>query len=157
MIFITGPASAGKTSLIKLLKEHLPKEKFDIHDIDEADKWTDDYVAWRDSKVEFWLKQSIKNRKKGIETILCGIIYPDAASKSPSYAAAQPVKFILLNTDAEELKQRFYQRMEGRINRQIEIGNELKAEVKSIDGAEIVETTSMTPELIMGNVIKKLS
>ncbi len=156
MIFITGPASAGKTSLIKLLKEHVPKEKFDIHDIDEADKWTDDYVAWRDSKVEYWLKQSIENRKKGIETILCGIIYPEAAAKSPSYAAAQPVKFILLNTNAEELRQRFYKRMEGRINRQIEIGKELSLEVQSIDGAEIVETTGMTPESIVGSLIKKL-
>ncbi len=76
MIFITGAASAGKTSLINRLKESLPSDKFDIHDIDEADKWGDDYESWRDAKVEFWLKQTIENRTKGIETILCGIIYP---------------------------------------------------------------------------------
>lgn len=156
MIFITGPASAGKTSLIKLLKEHLPKEKYDIHDIDEADKWTDDYIAWRDSKVEYWLKHSIENRKKGVETILCGIIYPDDVAKSPSYDKAQPVRYILLNADPEELKQRFYKRMEGRINRQIEIGKELALEVKSIDDGEIVETTGITTESITDIVIKKL-
>ena len=74
MIFITGAAGAGKSSVTRALKTHLPKDKFDIHDIDEADKWIDSYEDWRDAKIEHWLKVSIDNRKEGITTILCGIV-----------------------------------------------------------------------------------
>lgn len=157
MIFITGAASSGKTSLTKLLKAQLPSDKFDIHDIDEADRWSDDYEAWRDAKVEHWLKQSIENRKEGVETILCGIIYPEHAAKCPSYDAAQPVKYILLDASPEELTERFHKRMEGRINRQISISQELKKEVQDTENREVVETTNMAIEDIAGSVAGRLT
>jgi thymidylate kinase len=157
MIFITGAASAGKTSLIKLLKEQLPADKFDIHDIDEADGWTDDYEAWRDAKIEHWLKQSIKNKQKGIETILCGIIYPEHAEKCASYTQAQPVEYILLDADADTMRQRFYKRMESRINRQIEISKELKLELEAIDNKTVVDTTRLSVGDIAGVVASRLN
>lgn len=156
MIFITGSSSAGKTSLIEQLKEQLPRDKFDIHDIDEADKWTDNYESWRDAKIEHWLKQSIKNKKNGIETILCGIIYPEHVAKCDSFKDAQPIKYILLDASAEVIKARFYKRMESRINRQVEISNELKIELEDVDNRDIIDTTTLATEDIASIVTDKI-
>jgi thymidylate kinase len=141
MIFITGAASTGKTSIVKQLKELLPASKFDIHDIDEADKWKpDQYEQWRDAKVEHFLKLSITNREKGIETVLCGIIYPEQAKKSPSFKKAEPVRFIFLDASPETIKERFYKRWQLRIDRQIEIENELRMEIDHQEHASVVNT-----------------
>ncbi len=155
MIFITGAASAGKTSLIDRLKAQLPSDKFDIHDIDEADKWEDDYEAWRNAKIEQSLKQSIQNKKNGIETILCGIIYPEDVAKCHSFHDAGPIRYILLDASPEALKARFYMRLEGRINRQIEISNEIKKEILGIEGADIIDTSPLSTENITRLVTKK--
>ena len=112
MIFITGAASAGKTSVIRRLKEALPEGKFDIHDIDEADLWGDDYEGWRIKKIEYWLAKSIENRKHGIETILCGIIHPAIVEAAPSFVAAYPIEYILLEASPEVMAERFFKRKE---------------------------------------------
>lgn len=156
MIFITSAASAGKTSVVKLLKERLPSDKFDIHDIDEADKWGDDYEGWRNAKIEHWLKQSIKNRKKGVETILCGIIYPEHVIKSPSYAKAQPVKYVLLDATPEVIKDRYYKKMERWLNRQMEISKELKIELKNIKNKQVIDTNNINSDAVMEELIKHL-
>lgn len=156
MLFITGAANTGKSSLVKLLKEGLPSDKFDIHDIDEADRWTDDYESWRDAKIEHWLMQSIKNKKYGIETILCGIIYPDHVVKAPSYAEAKPVEYILLDATPEAIKGRYYKKMEPWLSRQIEISQEIKTELQGIEDKQIVDTTSATSDGIAESLIRKL-
>lgn len=156
MIFITGASSVGKTSLIKRLKEQLPSDKFDIHDIDEADKWGDDYESWRDAKIEYWLKQSIKNREKGIETILCGIIYPEHVIKAPSYTEAQPVEYVLLDATPKAIEERFYKRKRSWLGRQMEISQELKKELQQIENKHIVDTNSVTSDDVAENLVKHL-
>lgn len=156
MIFITGASSTGKTSLIKRLKEQLPSDKFDIHDIDEADKWGDDYEGWRDAKIEYWLKQSIKNRGKGIETILCGIIYPEHVTKAPSYDEAQPVEYVLLDATPKAIEERFYKRKQSWLNRQMEISQELKKELQQVKNKHIVDTNSITSDDVAESLVKHL-
>ncbi len=156
MIFIIGAASVGKTSLVNQLKEKLPARKFDIHDIDEADLWTDSYEKWRDAKIEHWLKQSIINRENGIETILCGIIYPAHVVKSSSYGLAKPVEYILLDAHADAIKERFYKRMESKINKQVEIAGELKSELQTVKNKQVVDTTDLSIEDIANTVLKTI-
>ena len=156
MIFITGAASTGKTSIVKRLKELLPNDKFDIHDIDEADKWGDDYEGWRDAKIEHWLKQSIENRKKGMETILCGIIYPEHVIKSRSYAKAGQVKYVLLDATPEAIKERYYKKMERWLNRQMEISKELKSELQNVKNKQVIDTDSITSDAVAENLAKHL-
>jgi len=156
MIFITGAASAGKTSVVKLLKQHLPSDKFDIHDIDEADRWTDDYENWRDAKIEHWLKQSIENREKGVETILCGIIYPEHVVKSPSYTEAEPVKYVLLDATPEVIKERYYKKMQPWLNRQMEISKDLKGELQNLENNQIIDTTNISSDVVAENLIKQI-
>jgi len=152
MIIITGAASAGKTSLIKRLKGQLPSDKYDIHDIDEADRWTDSYEDWRDAKIEYWLKQSIENHKRGIETILCGIIYPEHVTNLPSYAEAKPVEYINLDATPEEITERFLKRRQRWLNRQIEISKELRDELQNTENAHIIDTTGVDPDEIASKV-----
>lgn len=156
MIFITGASSAGKTSLIDRLKKQLSRTKFDIHDIDEADRWTDNYEEWRDAKIEFWLQQSIKNREKGIETILCGIIYPKHVIRSPSYEAAAPVRYILLDADEGAIRERSYKRIESRISTQLAIAKDLKGELEDLKNKQIINTTNLSIENIAITLSKKL-
>ncbi len=107
IIFITGTGGAGKTTLIADLKRDLPAEKFDIHDIDEADRWGDNanYSAWRRAKIEYYLEQSKKNDKKGIDTILCGIIFPQGVLNSEVYPGAS-ARFILLDAEPDSIASR---------------------------------------------------
>lgn len=156
MIFITGASSAGKTSLIKRLKEQLPSDKFDIHDIDEADKWGDDYESWRDAKIEYWLKQSIRNREKGVETILCGIIYPEHVMKAPSYTEAQPIEFVLLDAAPKVIKERYYKKRQPWLARQMEISQELKSELQHIQNTHIIDTNSITSDDVAEKLVKRL-
>jgi len=107
IIFITGTGGVGKTTLITGLKRELPADKFDIHDIDEADRWGDNsnYPAWRRAKIEFYLEQSKKNDIVGIDTILCGIIFPQGVLNSEVYEGAS-ARFILLDAEPDSIASR---------------------------------------------------
>lgn len=153
MIVITGAASTGKSSLVNELKEKLSGDKFDIHDIDEADRWGDDYEAWRDAKVEYWLKQSIENRKLGIETILCGIIYPKHVVKSPAYAYAAPVEYINLDATPDVITQRYLKRRQVWLDRQIEISKELREELQVAENAQIIDTSNIPSSEVAERVV----
>lgn len=157
MIFITGAASAGKTSAIRLLKEMLPDDKFDIHDIDEADRWAGDYEAWRDAKIEYWLKQSIENKKKGIETILCGIIYPEHVVNAHSYAEAEPVEYILLDATPEAIRERYYKKMEPWLNRQMEISKELRTELAGLENKQVVDTVNASTVEVAQAIVSRIN
>ncbi len=95
IIVVTGAGGSGKSILIKGLKKVMLSTKYDIHDIDEADHWGDEknYPAWKQAKIEYYLERSKKNDNEGIDTILCGIIFPQnvltqkhiVASRSGSY------------------------------------------------------------------------
>jgi thymidylate kinase len=168
MIFITGASSTGKSTLIKHLKEVLPKDKYDVHDIDEADLWTDDYPAWRNEKIDYWLKQSLTNTKAGITTILGGIIYPDNVMQAPTYEPDIPLSYILLHASPEVITQRFNSRystkkraamtaeqrteLETRLKRQIEISDELKTAYEKLQGVTIIDTSDLSPEEVLRKV-----
>jgi adenylate kinase family enzyme len=176
MIFITGAAGAGKSSVVRALKARLPQNKFDIHDIDEADKWDDGYESWRDAKIEHWLKQSIDNRKHGITTILCGIIYPDHVEKAPSYASASPVSYVLLDIPASIVTERNLEKHtlgtaeEKRLGRfepdskwdrwakrQMEITVELRRECGNLENTEVFDPATRTADEIAGEIAKRIA
>lgn len=173
MIIITGAAAAGKSTVTRLLKEYLPKEKFDIHDIDESDKWTNSYEAWRDAKVEYWLRRSVGSKKAGITTILCGIIYPENVRQGGSYKAAAPVRYFLLDVTPEVLTQRYLSkvgskeekltgkaepgtRVERGLKRQIEITAELRQAYKNVEHAHIIDTNDTPARVIAESIEKQL-
>lgn len=158
MIFITGAASTGKSSIVKALKERLPEDKFDVHDIDETDRWeADKYEEWRNAKVEHYLRESVVNRKEGVETILCGIIYPEQVKKSLSYEQAKPVKFIFIDASPEAITERFHKRWQSKIDCHIEIENELRSEIESLQNKTVVETSNIPSDSAADQVIEALN
>jgi broad-specificity NMP kinase len=169
MIIITGAAATGKSTVTRLLREQLPKNKFDIHDIDESDKWTNSYEEWRDAKIEYWLRRSISSNEAGITTVLCGIIYPENVTTAAYYTDSLPIKYFLLDASPEAITDRFKQKLEAQqksgvkgrnqisdkaawLKRQIEISQELRQEYAKIDTAIIIDTTDMTVEDVLAKV-----
>ena len=169
MIIITGAAATGKSTVTRLLRELLPKDKFDIHDIDESDKWTNSYEEWRDAKVEYWLRRSISSNKAGITTVLCGIIYPENVRATTYYNGAIPIKYFLLDASPEAITSRFEQKLEAQeksgvkgrnqindkaawLKRQIEISQELRREYERMSEATVIDTTDLSIEEVLANI-----
>jgi thymidylate kinase len=174
MIIITGAAATGKSTVTRLLREQLPKDKFDIHDIDESDKWTNSYEEWRDAKIEYWLRRSISSNKAGITTVLCGIIYPENVRATNYYNGAIPIKYFLLDASLEAITSRFKRKLEAQeksglkgrnqiddkeawLKRQIEISLELREEYGQIDDATVIDTVNLPVDEVVGKIKQALA
>jgi thymidylate kinase len=174
MIFITGAAAAGKSTVTKLLKDRLPSHEFDIHDIDESDKWTNDYEDWRDAKIEYWMRRSISSQKANIATTLCGIIYPEHVEASAYYKTTPVIQYFLLDAPAEAITARFKQKLidrakngnQGRnqvknvdswLKRQIEISTELREIYQNLPEAVVIDTSKTTAEEVADQIMVKIS
>lgn len=167
MIFITGAANVGKTSLVNQLKRELPSAKFDIHDIDETGRWSGDYIAWRNEIIEHWLRQSIVNNSAGTQTILCGIISPEDVCKLTSHGESTDVVYILLDATADDIYSRFKQKRLKNSNKlfqdngalhvaaQIEVAKRLKKSVQQNHGL-IIDTHNKTKEEVAEQVLESI-
>jgi adenylate kinase family enzyme len=170
MIIITGAAATGKSTVTRLMREQLPKDKFDIHDIDESDKWTNSYEEWRDAKIDYWLRRSISSNEAGITTALCGIIYPKNVTDADYYTDALPMKYFLLDAMPNTITTRFKLKLEAQeksglkgrnqiddkeawLKRQIEISRELRQEYGQMANATIIETTDLGIEDVLAKVM----
>lgn len=169
IILITGAGGAGKSTLIAGLKRELAADKYDIHDIDEADRWGDNsnYPAWMRAKIEHYLEQSKKNDKDGIDTILCGIIFPQGVLNSEMYEGAS-ARFILLDAGPDSIASRLRVRhktatedwlREAEAN-QAETALSLKKTFSDKPGVrlrerpsvELIDTTHLSPDEVLSKV-----
>ena len=165
LIFITGAAGVGKSSVTKLLQEQLPKDTYALHDIDESDKWTNDYEAWRDSKIDYWLQRGRSSDEAGITTSLCGIIYPENVEKAPSFSEDVLIQYILLDASADVITKRLLSkygtederrefdaektgRMKRKLKRQLEIADELRSVYTNRQDAYIIDTNRVLSEVV---------
>lgn len=166
MIFITGAGNVGKSSTTRILKQQLATDRYDIHDIDEADLWGDDYEGWKAKKVEYWLQQSIKNDEEGKSTILCGIIYPRDVRQAASYAKAHILVYFLLDADPDEIRKRWAKHygdrfkeapVQSKMNRHLEIAKELRDAYTGVKPAHVIDTTREGAEEVAEQIIKALT
>lgn len=105
--FITGVNGAGKSTLVPILKKSLGKD-FIVYDFDELGVPVKVDKKWRQKTTRHWLKQSGKNNKKAIATIVCGLVWPKEV-----YSLARSRKNIsiyLLDISAKEIKLRLKKR-----------------------------------------------
>ncbi len=77
-IFITGAEGTGKTSLIPYLKKDL---NFEIHDFDEVGVPSNPPLQWRLDTTKYWLKIANENKKKGKNTLIAGLIFPEEVER----------------------------------------------------------------------------
>ncbi len=102
--FITGVCGTGKTTALSLLKNLLPKDKYDLHDLDERGVPKNGGRTWRFEETKYLISIGKENTEKGITTIISGFSRP---SETKDLAPEQKnISFILLDADAKTIEQR---------------------------------------------------
>lgn len=98
--FITGVNSAGKSTLVPLLRDKLPNN-FLVYDFDERGVPENVNSTWRKKETKYWLLKATRNAKKGSNTIVCGLTLPNEI-----YSLSKNVKIILLDISSQGISQR---------------------------------------------------
>lgn len=106
-VFVTGAEGCGKTSLIPFLKDEL--EGFRINDFDEVGVPDNPPLQWRLDTTKYWLKIANNNQKKGLDTLVAGLIFPCEVEKYEEHKSLD-ITFILLDISVEERKKRLIKR-----------------------------------------------
>jgi thymidylate kinase len=104
--FITGVNTAGKSTMVPLLKKNL-SSYFDIHDFDERGVPDNVDGKWRQKETKYWLRVGIRNIKKEISTIVCGLSLPEEIFK---VSKSKKIKIAFLDVSAKEISKRLRKR-----------------------------------------------
>ncbi|MDA0790029.1 MAG: hypothetical protein O2780_11290 [Proteobacteria bacterium] len=71
LLFVTGAAGSGKTTMVPGLRKKFPE--YDVHDFDErALRSGRADTRRRQEQTEFWINRAIENQHQGKDTIICG-------------------------------------------------------------------------------------
>jgi broad-specificity NMP kinase len=104
---VIGSSGIGKTTLLPLLKEMLPRN-FIVYDFDE--KLTKEVTRdnnlldeWRVSTTKYWADISVKNEETGKSTVIMGLMYPSEIEET-FHAIAHSI--IMLTCMDKELENR---------------------------------------------------
>jgi energy-coupling factor transporter ATP-binding protein EcfA2 len=100
--FIIGANGVGKSTLLHLLADLLPKDRFDLHDFDERGVPDNADKAWRMNETTHWLEVGEKNRAKNVSTVVCGFAKPAEIGDG--------AETILLDVDGPPLEARLRKR-----------------------------------------------
>ena len=151
-IFITGAEGTGKTSLLPYLKKDL---NFEIHDFDEVGVPSNPPLQWRLDTTKYWLKIANENKKKGKNTLIAGLIFPEEVERYDEYGSLN-IEFILLDISKEERKKRLVKRKsEQELIEESERINELKKQFeKTKFKTNIINVNSKTIEETAEEIIK---
>ncbi len=106
--FITGVCGTGKTTVLKVLKELLPKNSFDLHDLDERGIPKNAGREWRINETKYLISVGEDNLKKGLSTVVSGFSRPSEVKDL--IPTLDNVFFILLDANAETIKNRIFNR-----------------------------------------------
>lgn len=118
ILFITGISTAGKTTAYENLKKDPELTEIKFHDVDETGIPQAGKGAWRVYKSEEYLHTAKQDYKKGISTVLAGIIPPHEVIEYKTYDKALNVHFILLNINADIFKKRMDVRLKNQSQKQ---------------------------------------
>ena len=106
--FITGAEGVGKTTILKSLIKKFPNMK--IHDFDEIGVPENPPLQWRLDTTLFWIREAIKNHRKGLSTCIIGLSFPSEIVKYKESRELGDIVFILLDVNEKERKFRLSKR-----------------------------------------------
>jgi len=109
IFFITGTNSAGKSTIVPLLKKSL-SGLFLVYDFDEVGVPKNVDAKWRQKTTNHWLDIGIKNAKKKITTVICGLTKPHEIYENIKKKNKVSVKICLLDVSANEITKRLKKR-----------------------------------------------
>ena len=164
--FITGVCGSGKTTALLLLKSLLPKDKYDLHDLDERGVPKGGGRAWRFEETKYLISLGKQNTEKGITTVISGFSRP---SETKDLAPEQKnISFILLDADSNTIEQRIlgrYPTEESRAKFTEKQGKSIEQFIQENTsftetmrreaheyGSYIIDTNNKTPEMIAGEI-----
>lgn len=113
---ITGCSAAGKTTTFKALqKSQRIGKSIAIHEIDEDGVPPVGRGPWQGFRVEQLLFDATERAKKGISSVICGIIFPHQITESIYYPDPKiaDVQFIMLSTTGALISERLREREKG--------------------------------------------
>ena len=157
LYFITGACGAGKSSILPYLKNRF--KKFDINDFDEMGVPVNPTAKWRRQTTSYWLNRALNNNKKGISTIIVGLLIPKEVKGLVKERFRMPIHFCLLDMNKKVRAKRLKER--GASEELIEDLEELigfkKWIIESDFNCFIVNTSNLTVKEVSNKVIKWIS
>ena len=172
--FITGVCGTGKTTVLSILKNILPKDLYDLHDLDERGVPKNGGRQWRLEETKHFISVGKENAEKGIVTIISGFFRPSEIKDiAPDQENAH---FILLDADSNTVEKRIHDRysteesrkkftdkhgktVEQFVQENISFTDTIRAEAREYDNT-IIDTNNKTPEMVareVAGVVKALT
>lgn len=169
--FISGVCGAGKSSVLKHLKEFLPADKYDIRDFDERGVPDGGGLEWHNNETLHWLETATQNATVGKSTIIGGFAEPERFKTV--YKTEHPkATLFLLHASGDTLRQRLYGRYPTpesikEINRasgvpldefvanNVSYAPELQA-IFEKEGAPIIETDTLSSDEVAKEIARQI-
>lgn len=143
-IFISGAEGVGKTTLISSLRKKLPNKE--IYDFDKLGVSANPPLSWRHNTTKHWLKTSEKNEKRGMDTLIVGLSFPNEILK---FSKRKDIYFCLLDISAIERAKRLRKRNAPKnVIKDIEQLKNLRKEFKELKMRKIIDVSKLNPQEI---------
>lgn len=168
--FVSGVCGAGKSTVLKHLKELLPRERYDVRDFDERGVPDGGGLVWHNNETRHWLDTALKNADDGKSTIICGFAEPERFKKVHAPERDLPATLFLLHASGDTIRKRLYGRYPTpesivEINRAtgvpldqfVENNVSYVSELRSIfekEGAPIIDTDTKTAKETAREIVK---
>jgi predicted ABC-type ATPase len=107
--FITGVNGAGKSTVVPLLRNNLPSS-FLVYDFDEVGVPENVDNKWRQKTTAHWMDIAIKNNKKNIKTVICGLTKPSEIKEISKTKKGLKVKIAFLDVYSRDIEKRLQNR-----------------------------------------------
>jgi thymidylate kinase len=147
--FITGAEGVGKSTILHLIKKEFGN--YAIHDFDEVGVPLNPPLSWRIKATKYWLKVSKENEKKGKETIIIGLSFPEEIKK---FSKGQKLNLCLIDISIKEREKRLRKRKADKevIEDTFQLF-ELRKQFRKLK-KKIINSGKKTPQKISNEIIK---
>lgn len=154
IFFITGTSSAGKSTLVTLLKKELPFIM--VYDFDEEGVPDGADEDWRKKKTDEWLQRAQRHQQEKKSTIVCGVCLPAEIKQAPHFNTSLNVHYGLIHIDDDEIKRRLESRgwSKKNIEDNVNWAKHLEMAVKAEPEHFIVDGQINTPEQVAQKFIE---
>lgn len=111
LYWVGGPSTAGKTSILPLLKNALTDLPYIVHDFDENNFGAASSEEMRKKAIQWWLRQANRNAKRGISTVIGGAIFPSELAEERDALGGVDLYFCLLDMNHAVIDKRLRARL----------------------------------------------
>jgi broad-specificity NMP kinase len=106
IFFVSGVSGVGKSSTLPILKKLLPKDKYDVRDLDERGVPDGGGLDWLKNETRHWIDIGNTNASAGKNTVICGFANPEIFTGVHKNNQDLPAVLILLNAESHSLRTR---------------------------------------------------